>query len=258
MQRDEGRAARRRRSRGGRGAAWRATGTVAAVVLAAAALLAWPAVRGTAPVHAGPAPGGGIQVFQAEQTDWTPPDGVTSVMVELWGGGGGGGCSGGSSGKGGGGGGAGGYIRAFVPVSSGFAYTVVVSPPAAGCSGSGLAQPGSRTALLEKKSVLVAALGGRPGTNGTSTAQGQGGFGGNTVNNGGTSALAWSGGRGQNAFGNGYSGDGGEPTPGSVGMGFGSGGRGGGRLYLPWALDSTIRNGAGYGDLGYAIITWWP
>ncbi|MFD8079050.1 glycine-rich domain-containing protein [Streptomyces sp. NPDC059718] len=56
---------------------------------------------------------------------FTPPDGVTQVFVQLWGGGGGGGGAGFPIAIGGGGG-AGGFAWCAIPVTPGTAYTVVV------------------------------------------------------------------------------------------------------------------------------------
>jgi len=235
------------------------TGMAAVLAMVAVCAIVGPAALGGSASRAtGENASHGVKGYEAGTYNWVAPTGVTSVEVELWAGGGGGGCPPeGGVGKGGGGGGAGGYLRAVVQVTPGQAYTLVVSDSADECSDLDLhpAEQGGRTALLLNKAVLAGAFGGAPGTQGTLTFQGQGGLGGNTSP---TPSLGvrWSGVPGQNAFGKGYAGDGGKPTPGSLGRGFGAGGAGGGRTYVPYALDSALRQPATFGARGYAILTW--
>jgi hypothetical protein len=88
---------------------------------------------------------------------WTPPPGITHVMVEMWGaGGGGGGITGG---------GGGGYSRRVVPVTPGLVYTITVG-------GGGLswipfsrfATDGSDSIMRRDCCALVFAGGGGGGT----------------------------------------------------------------------------------------------
>jgi len=225
-----------------------------AIVVLAAVLV--PGMTGGSHASAGVGLPHGVQAFQGgSKYKWIAPEGVTSVLVELWGGGGGGGCAGGTDGKGGGGGGAGGYIRTFLDVTPGEPLVLTVAATAPGCGGALLAQDGGSTQVKLGASVLAMASGGRAGTNGTATQQGQGGSGGNPS----IAALSvgFSGYPGHNAFGLGFGGDGGDATMGSVGRAVaGWGGAGGGRTYLPWALDSVLRQSAGFGGRGFAILTW--
>jgi len=66
---------------------------------------------------------------------FTPPAGVTSVIVECWGGGGAGGAATGNTAAGGGGAG-GSYVKnTSIPVSQGTNYTVTVGTGGVGGSG---------------------------------------------------------------------------------------------------------------------------
>lgn len=67
---------------------------------------------------------------------WQAPDGVTSVIVEAWGGGGAGGGRGASTGQSGGGGG-GAYASETVSVTSGNTYNYTVGASVSGGSGNG-------------------------------------------------------------------------------------------------------------------------
>ncbi|MCL5006993.1 MAG: hypothetical protein M1153_02535, partial [Patescibacteria group bacterium] len=70
--------------------------------------------------------------------NWTVPDGVSRIIVELWGGGGGGGGENWYNGNGawGGGGGSGAYIAATLGVFSGTTYSIVVGAGGSGGMGS--------------------------------------------------------------------------------------------------------------------------
>src|SRR5262245_52607179 len=89
-----------------------------------------------APVHwsigsAPPSVGArGIQLFASDGT-FTVPAGVSSVLVEAWGGGG----AGGSGPNYGGGGGGGGYVRAVLAVSPGQAVPVTIGAGGVGACG---------------------------------------------------------------------------------------------------------------------------
>jgi hypothetical protein len=118
-------------------------------------------------VAAGPSVSGGprgVQLFESDGT-FTVPGGVTSVMVELWGGGGGAGMQIATSAGGGGGGG---YVRTVVPVSPGQVVPVTIGQGgAASCGVDGGA--GGDTSF----GALAIAGGGQGGT-----VAGQGGAGG--------------------------------------------------------------------------------
>lgn len=81
----------------------------------------WPA-QGAGATAAGPR---GVQLFEADGS-FTVPPGVTSVLVEVWGGGGAAGVPSGDPGLAGGGGGGGGYLRAVVQVNPGDTVPVTV------------------------------------------------------------------------------------------------------------------------------------
>jgi hypothetical protein len=113
----------------------------------------------------------GIQEFD-RSTVFVVPDGVTSIVVELWGAGGGGG--GGSAdayttgGSGGGGGASGAYVRAVVAVSAGKAYTLAVGKGGAGGLAEGRARAmagldGGPSSLCDGNANLVSAHGGAGG-----------------------------------------------------------------------------------------------
>ena len=158
-------------------------------------------------------------------TTWNAPAGVTSVIVEAWGGGGGGGT--GSSGLGGGGGGA--YSSSTVSITGGNNYTVTVGT--AGGAGSN----GGDSWFSTTGTVL--AKGGIAGTDNTGSAGGAAGSGvGSTKFSGGTGGNISTNGRGGGGGGgsatssanggNGSSGSG--NSGGSGGTGQGAGGDGGG------------------------------
>lgn len=150
-----------------------------------------------APGATGPAgpPGAGgfngLVEFTSSGT-FSPPLGITHILVELWGGGGGGGSGGGGlpvqgacfptgfrDGPGGGGGGSGGYARGVLSVVPGTTYTVTVG---AGGSGGGLLDlavcagrliftgnqggAGGDSRILFGSTVLISAHGGSGGGGG--------------------------------------------------------------------------------------------
>ena len=97
---------------------------------------------------------------------WTVPDGVTEIMVELWGSGGGG--------ANGGGGGSGGYSKAIFTVSPGQPLTVVTGKGGSGVSNGMVQNAGDGgVSQIVGTNVSAAALGGKGAT--TMTA-GQGGL----------------------------------------------------------------------------------
>ena len=176
-----------------------------------------------------------IKVFMSSGT-FVVPDGVTRIMVELWGGGGGGGsgCIGtnynGTNsytlvGYSGGGGGAGGYGWNVFNVIPGASYTVTIPPDNDGD------EPGGTTSFGD----LLSATGGSPGADATSNGDGLGGTGGISTGGlvnfhsgygfpgwvGGKGGGAWRGGSGGAGSGPGSGGNGG--NPGNSGIGGGSG-----------------------------------
>lgn len=88
---------------------------------------------------------------------WTVPEGVTAIVVQVWGGGGGGGGTANSDGCSGSGG-AGGYARAYIEVVPGEQYDVVV-----GAAGA-ISGNGGPSSLREGVIQLVFAGGGAAGT----------------------------------------------------------------------------------------------
>lgn len=115
---------------------------------------------------------------------WVAPDGVYTVLAELWGGsgGGGGGGAGGQTlgGSGGGGGGGSGYLRLVVNVTPGGTYTVRIG--SAGTSGAGGVAgdggdgtDGSPTQFEAPDGSVLALAGGGEGGGGGAAAGGGGG-----------------------------------------------------------------------------------
>jgi hypothetical protein len=152
----------------------------------------------------------GIQQFTQSGT-FTPPAGVTSLLVELWGAGGGGGasCIYGLEDEEGAGGGGGGYTRAVVTVTPGANYNVVVGTGGAGgniCPNPVTGTNGTATQITDGSgNVLVSAGGGTgggllgqagvggaggTGTNVIGFGGGNGAWGQDTVTYGATAALA--------------------------------------------------------------------
>jgi EAL domain-containing protein (putative c-di-GMP-specific phosphodiesterase class I) len=121
----------------------------------------------------------GLQEFTTDGS-WTAPSGVTSVLVEAWGGGGGGGGGadwpeGTNGGAGGGGGGAGAYVRSVVSVAAGTTYTIDVGAGGSGGLGGTEASPGhdgtsgTATRIRSGSTVLLSAPGGAFGEGGTAS-----------------------------------------------------------------------------------------
>lgn len=175
--------------------------------------------------------------------DWTVPENVTSINVQVWGGGGQGGGANPALQGAGGGGGAGGYGTQTLSVTPGEVYVVKVglggrvdlTIKAAGNTGG--------TSSFSRNSLLLNATGGIGGVNATGGAGAAGG-------QGGTSNLAQAfqggkGGNGGNAGGCGSSGLGGA-TAGAAGQngGLRSGG-GGGASYTAGILGGKGGNGRG-------------
>jgi hypothetical protein len=138
-----------------------------------------------------------LSVSASETTDtftssgtWEAPAGVTSVLVECWGGGGGGGK--GSEGNGGGGGGGGAYSSATLSVTPNNSYTVVVG--AGGEKGALIGSPDGEDggdSWFSSTSTLLA-KGGAGGINGIGS--GAGGSGGSAAS--GVGSTKFSGGNG--------------------------------------------------------------
>jgi hypothetical protein len=211
-------------------------------------------------------------------TTWTAPAGVTSVIVEAWGGGGGGGT--GTNAFGGGGGGA--YSSGSVSVIAGNNYTVSVGLGGAPISNGGDSWFGSSVTLLAKGGTKgTDDTGGTGGAaaSGVGTTKFSGGTGGNVSNNGrgggggggsatstanGSNGNSGSGnGGGSGGSGQGAGGDGGNngasgtngTAPGGGGGGGGSGGSSGsgaaGRITLTYPLISVSVSD---GTVAYGIL----
>jgi hypothetical protein len=159
---------------------------------------------------------------------WTPPSGVTSAIVECWGGGGAGGGTSASINTYSGGGGGGAYtINNALTVTSTKTYTINTGAGAIGGFGNG--GNGTASSFLDGATTLVTAAFGRGGTKvdggfGIGGAGGVGTFNGGTGASGaGTSSGAGGGGAGSTASGNNGSGitggNGGAPDGGRGGNG---------------------------------------
>lgn len=157
-------------------------------------------------------------------TTWTAPAGVTSVIVEAWGGGAGGGT--GSNAYGGGGGGA--YSSGTVSVTAGNNYTVSVGLGGAPISNGGDSWFSTSGTVMAKGGVKgLDDTGGAGGdaSSGVGTTKFSGGSGGNVSNNGrggggggGSATSTANGGNGSSGSGN---------AGGAGGSGQGAGGAGG-------------------------------
>lgn len=211
---------------------------------------------------------------------WTCPAGITSVLVECWGGGGGGG--GGLSTNGGQGGGGGGYGWAVVSVTPGNLYDLSPGAPGAAAPSAGFPgfPGGDSTFGPHSGSAVVTGGGGQGGGysandggaggsySGTGVKGSAGGNGGNFYagiggggggggcagGNGSAGALSSGGvhGTGQSpnfGSGTGDGGDGGNPT-GNGGSGYPTGGGGGGA-----GANNPNTNPAGSGAVGAVRIT---
>jgi hypothetical protein len=212
----------------------------------------------------GPGSGGthGTQEFTASG-NWTAPDGVTHVLVELWGaGGGGGGYFVTSFGQSGGGGGGGAYSRTVISVTPGATYNIVVGAPGtAGIDYEGLPPiqspggNGGNSAFIDSSNTTLVFAGGGGGgaaacvCNGTSP----GGTGGQTDPSAALSHAGFPGNPGGNyVVITGHQ----PPWPGGAGgatfnaaiFGGGGGGAGGGE-------PSGISH-AQAGQSGYVLLTW--
>ncbi len=189
--------------------------------------------------------------------EWTVPEFITSVEVQVWGGGGGGGNGGtaisGGRGGGGGGGGAGGYIRATLAVNPGEVFTVLVGGGGAPGQAGGISQfiRGSGLATDPDESFRgVQAFGGQGGSVGAAADEGAGGAGGV---GGGTGVFQAGGTVTTGPFGltvdDTRTGPGGQAGAGGGASSFGGarGGRGGG---APFFTDPGILNHGGTGGEG--------
>ena len=197
------------------------------------------------------------QRFTASGT-FTVPEGVTKIMVEVYGGGGGGGggsclasCS--YSGSGGGGGA---YAKGFFSVSSGETFAVTVGDGGNGGSGCGLGSDGGDSIF---GGLLMAGGGKGPknanwqtGAGGTSAAElsFNGGDGGEANTFGGSIAMSGPGGK---AGGNGGAGGSGYEAGGQPGV-FPGGGGSGAASRSP---NYTGCSGTGGNGAGGLVIVWW-
>jgi hypothetical protein len=179
-----------------------------------------------------------FSAFSQEYTTsgtFTPPVGVTSVVVECWGAGGGGGQTTNNN-KGGGGGAGGSYSRATVAVSSANTYTVTV-----GAGGTSTVSAGY-SAFVLSGTDLVKAVGGVVGTS-TGAGNNAGGGVGSTTGNVGNPAFFFAGGNGS------ASADaGGSARSGAGGGGAGTSGNGGNA-----ASTTSPGVGASYGGGNGAV-----
>lgn len=135
---------------------------------------------------AGPRGPGGVRGF-AEfpfpgKHQFTVPNDVEAILVELWGGGGGGG--GASATFAGGGGGGGGYVKAVLPVSAGQVLQVTVGAPGRGAPVADICYPGLSaymgegggwSDIADAAGHRLLAYGGGPGRAGLSYAGAPGG-----------------------------------------------------------------------------------
>lgn len=159
--------------------------------------------------------------------NWTAPTGVTSVLVEAWGGGAAGGGRGNVTGQSGGGGG-GAYASATIAVTPGVNYAYTVGAAVAGGTGNGA--NGNTTQWATGTEVRAA---GGTGGQGTTTG-GAGGVAtspatiGTTVFKGGDGANATAAISGGGGGGAGTGGAGGNATNGTAGSGTATGGGNGG------------------------------
>ncbi len=214
------------------------------------------------------------QAFSTSGT-FTVPSGVTSILVESWGGGGAGGGAAGNGTHSGGGGGGGAYNSGTISVIPGNSYPVTV-----GTGGNGFSGANGSAGGASSFNGLISASGGGGGsfssgsTNQSGGNAGSGGTGG--IYNGGNGAPGVSanpnsggggGGAGTTANGNNafgptagsggaaYGGPGGTGVNGSrngnPGSGFGGGGSGGNRT-----SGSGITTAGGNGAPGQVLISW--
>lgn len=162
---------------------------------------------------------------------WTAPVGVTSLVVETWGGGGGGGGADVGGNFGGNGGGGGGYSRKLVAVTPGNVYTVTV-----GAAGSGV---GDVTTSGGDGNLNVISRGGGGGSSGGTSANGNdgampagaGGVGGAAPVGGGAGG---SGGNHSQVGVDGFSPGGGGGGGGGNGSGYAGGTGANGKIILDW------------------------
>jgi hypothetical protein len=199
-----------------------------------------------------------MQVFNSSGT-FVVPNGVTNIMVEVWGGGGGGGGAA-SNTVGpydGGNGGAGGYGKGIFSVTSGASYSVAVGTGGAASSAGGASSFGS----------LIYASGGNPGGNGINSS-GDGGAGGES-----NGAINITGGSGDSIFDFYPIGHGGNAGCGGSGGAFGfsnnnpslvngfpgnapGGGGGGGSQRYNSAVTTYFIGIGGAGGQGRVIVYW--
>lgn len=190
----------------------------------------------------------------AGTSTWTAPAGVTSVMVEAWGGGGAGGGATGNPAKGGGGAG-GQYASSIVTVSSGSNYTIVV-----GAGGTGNTGNGNNGGNSTFATTTVVARGGVGGTRATSSSSATGGVGstasgvGTTVYAGGNGSdgVGSTGAGGAGGGGAGNNGTGGNATGNTAGTGTANGGGNGGTGLTSMAAGNSGSVAGGGGGGGYA------
>jgi collagen triple helix repeat protein/glycine rich protein/TGF-beta propeptide len=146
------------------------------------------ATGATGPI--GPAGPGGITGVQLITTPGTTqfvvPPNTTHVLVELIGGGGGGG-EGDSFGEGGGGGGSGAYTKAFLSVTPGATYNIIVAAGGVGFDGGGNGISGGITSFTDNSGTILAYANG--GNGGAVTKNGGGALGGAGGSNVGNPAL---------------------------------------------------------------------
>ena len=194
-----------------------------------------------------------IEIFNSSTT-WTVPPGVTSIVVEGWGGGGGGGGSGAFFGTGrGGGGGGGAYAKATISVSPGQILNIIVGSGGIG-GNNAIGENGGGSRVVRGGTELISANGGIGGQRGSAvfnTVNGTGGNGGS----GAGSTPGVNGGNGTNNFGGSGGGSGGgnggsAQSSGNGNNGNSPGGGGGGSV-----SSGVTSNQGGAGGPGKIIIT---
>lgn len=217
-----------------------------------------------------------VTVTYTANSNWVVPAGVTSVLVEAWGGGGAG--AGQTVNGGGGGGGGGAYAASTLTVNPGDTHTIVVGAQRAGGTGiggngnnstfdtttvaaaggtggtsSGTGGAGGSIAASTGTTVNAGGNGGAGGAAGTAGGGGGGAGGSNGNGNNGTDAAGTTGGTGGTAgTGGGKGGNGRNATEGNGSAGTAPGGGGGG------AFRTTTNHNGGAGARGQVKLTFTP
>ena len=193
-------------------------------------------------------------VTSAGSGQWTPPAGVTSATVELWGAGGGGG-GGDQNGWGiGGGGGGGGYSNQTISVNTGYVYTYTVGAGGTGNTTGSDGTIGGTSSFSINGGVIFDATGGGGGGGGDQNA-GNNGAGGGTSNTksvninyiGGLGSFYF-GGAGATSLNNGISGAAGGKNLNGLGAG-------GGITLNTFGFNGSSPGGGGGGSYDYGYVS---